>query len=299
MLELPPTFTEVTLLHQNHRFAHYKAQHNDGLVFIKCARQKELVGALRQEVWGIMAFGQLAMVSDLPFKVPRVVAIGNEYLATRWVAGNPLALRPDNAAALLPFFVETFAAIDRATQFANPLPTKWAQNPTIAKRLAKRLQKTDYQQFFDEHLIHHAFEHLNAHLPSLEARLTHADITPGNVLDDGASKTLVDFESTSLLWPRFYDVVNLTCNRMVMEPELTGAMQALVEAFFHTIEVDPAAQRDQLNTIALVRLLSIIVETMTPPDALHNTHHTMTEETAARIQTGIERVLNGALYSDI
>jgi aminoglycoside phosphotransferase (APT) family kinase protein len=299
MSELPSTVRNREVIRENQRFATYKALYDGQSVFVKQIRHEKLGGAVRSELWGLEAFAQLQKTASLPFSVPRVLLNGEDYIITEWVEGEQMAMSAETAH----FLAASYAAIDKATQLVHPPTANFAlpgkDGHTTLERLQLWLKKVNYQAFFDQDLIDGAFQYLKTNLPLLEARLTHADFTPSNVLVSGRRKVLIDYESVSLLWPRFYDVVNLTFNRFVLEPELTEYLQLTVKEFFALIGSSPEDNLSQLNTIAMVRALSTIAECMTEPDDYHNTIDTMTPEIAARLTDAMRRMSAGELYFSI
>lgn len=299
MSRLPTQYSNLRVIRENQRYATYRAEHEGASVFIKQARSAGLADGIRRELWGLETFRQLSEVHDLGFQVPRVVAIGDDYIVTSWAQGKPVDFDPASAHfdKDIEFFADSLARLDMLTSFAMPTRAKLALDSTGIDRLKNKLQQTAYLDYFDEALIDHCFEYLYKNTEILVARLTHADFTPGNVLVHSGQRTLVDYESVSLLWPRFYDLVNLTINKLVPNPDLvTGCLQIINRyfSFNNTASIEEATP--QMNVIAMLRLLSLIVEHMTDPNDVHNTRASMTQELSTRISAHIAQVLAGRPY---
>ena len=187
------------------------------------------------------------------------------------------------------------------TRLATPLQAKFDMRSKDARagidKLKGRLERTAYTDFFDKALIDKGFDYLYKSAGNLAARLTHADFTPGNVLEHNGQRTLVDYESVSLLWPRFYDLVNLTFNRIMFDPELTPGCLQIVDRYFQvnsTADIESATP--QMNSIAMLRSLSLIWEHITEPNDYHNTQRPMTQELGERLSVSIEQILVGKPY---
>jgi Ser/Thr protein kinase RdoA (MazF antagonist) len=301
MSELPPSVTDLESIRSNQRFSTFSANYEDERVFVKQLHSAELKKALRAEVWGMETFTQLAQVQKFPFEIPKVVLSGEDFLVTSWVAGELMDLQPGGRDFDddIEFLASSYAALDQAMALFRPMRTSWVYDrngKSVLDNLVERMKPLNYADFFSEELVSDGLGYIDNNLPKLEARLTHADFTPSNVMRDGSHKTLIDFESVSLLWPRFYDVVNMTINRQVLEPDLSAGMVKLFNSFVEQAETDTTAYLHQLNTIAMVRAISLIIECIGQPDTLHNTQHSMTPEIADRLQQVINRILDGQLY---
>lgn len=301
MSELPSSISDLESIRANQRFSTFSAKYKQEKVFIKQLHNANLKKALRAEVWGIETFTQLAKVKKFPFNIPNVVLSGENFLVTTWVDGEPMQLNhsANSFNNDIEFLASSYAAIDQVMTLANPMQTSWVHHSngsTVLDHLLKRLQPLAYRDFFSEDLIKNAIEYIHRNLPILEARLTHADFTPNNIMVDDDQKTLIDFESVNLLWPRFYDVVNMTINKQLLEPDLTVGMKQLFDSFSQKTEFNINTHLHQVNTIAMVRALSLIIECLGQPDTLHNTEYSMTPEIAARLQQVMGQVFDEQLY---
>lgn len=301
MSRLPTQYSNLRVVRKNQRYATYKAEYEGAPVFIKQAVATNLASGIRRELWGLETFRQLSEVGDLGFQIPRVIANGDDYVVTNWVEGEPINF--DSSLAYfdndIVFFADSLAKLDMLTCFAMSTRAKLGADTSGFDRLKSKLLQTTYLDFFDTDLIDHGFEYLYKNAEILVARLTHTDFTPGNVLVHNGQRTLVDYESVSLSWPRFYDLVNLTTNRMVPNPDLVPGCLQIINRYFsvnNTISIEEATP--QMNVIAMLRLLSLIVEHMTDPNDSHNTQASMTQELSERISTSIEQVLVEKPYFD-
>lgn len=303
---LPATITDLDTIRENQRFETYKARYEGQEVFVKQVRHPKLADRIRREIWGIQAFTDLGTFNQLPFEVPKILLSGSDFLVTSWAYGDPMRFAPSSQtfAEEVEFFATSLAAIDKLTQFAHPMQSKFdtpgPPEDSLQDRLRSRLARVPYTQYFDQQLIDKCFDMLGKKLHTLEARLTHADFTPDNVLEYQEKRTLIDFESTNFLWPRFYDLVNLTYNRIIMRPELTTGCIKLIERYFAINDAaDIKVCAAQMNTIAMVRSLSMIDELMSKPDFYHNTQQEMTLETAERLSSYMNVMLNGEVYFEV
>lgn len=166
----------------------------------------------------------------------------------------------------LNFLAESLAKIDIATSFCKPLPTKFnlrtKGNTSGIDRLRRRVESVDTTLRFDRALIDKCFRYLENNATNLIARLTHADFTPSNIIVNNGKRTLLDYESTSFLWPRFYDLVNLTINRMIMEPEQTEGCVSIIDHYFKFHKnVDVCHQAPMPSRVVGGRTLSLLKTT--------------------------------------
>lgn len=306
MNHLPADITILNIVRKNQRYATYRAVYRGRQVFVKQAVRVSLAAGIRRELWGLQVFEDLAMYNHLPFEVPKILHSGSDFVVTKWVEGQPLDFDPavadfdDNVA----FLAGSLARLDTLTRLANPMRSRFdvplRPRQSLPDSLESRLGALSYRQYFEQTLIKACLDMVRLNLGSLEARLTHGDFTPNNIVAYKSKRTLVDFESTNLLWPRFYDVVNLTINRLITQPETSAGCQRLVKLYLGQIAgtVNKAGLA-QMNTIAMVRLLSMIIEIMSPPSVYHNTHYTMNDELADRLNIYMVAVLAGTNYFEV
>lgn len=298
MSELPIEFHDPQIVRDNQRYCTYKAEFEGSPVFIKQVKAADFSEDIRRELWGLEAFRQLAETSELGFTVPNVVANGEDYVVTSWAEGEPIELDPqtDNYDDQITFFADSLAKIDMLTCLTMPLQAKFDMRSKDAKagidKLRGRLDQTAYTDYFDKDLIGKGFDYLYKNAGILAARLTHADFTPGNVMEHNGQRTLVDYESVSLLWPRFYDLVNLTFNRIMFDPQLTPGCLRIVDRYFAVNDAaDIESATPQMNVIAMLRSLSLIWEHITEPNDYHNTQRPMTQELSERLTMSIGQIL--------
>jgi thiamine kinase-like enzyme len=303
MSELPSEFTNPQVVRDNQRYSTYKAEYEGAPVFIKQVKAADLTDGIRRELWGLEAFRQLAETSDLGFTVPQVIANGKDYVVTSWAEGEPIELDPKvaNYDDQVTFFADSLAKIDMLTCLSKPPQAKFDMSSKDAKagvdKLKGRLGQTTYTDYFDKELIDKGFQYLYKSTGNLAARLTHADFTPGNVLENNGQRTLIDYESVSLLWPRFYDLVNLTFNRIMFDPELTPGCLQIVDRYFSVNSAtDIESATPQMNAIAMLRSLSLIWEHITEPNDYHNTQRPMTQKLSERLSTSIAQILVNKPY---
>lgn len=295
---LPEYYKDLVTLGQNQRYITYSARYKDQQVFIKHINSPRLKKNIRYEIFGLEAFRQLDSLIKFDFKVPKIIEYGSDYLVTSWAAGQPIQFDPDQSDfdQNIRFFAKSFAKIDYACHLANPLPatfsTKTKNIYSSTRQLHKKLLSTNYPQYFDPKLIDQAFDYFSINSGLLEARLTHADFTPNNVLEFHNKKTLIDYESVSLRWPRFYDLTNFTYNRMILHPNLTpGCTKMIYQYFKYNKSTDLENAIPQLNMSALIRGLAIIWELSSNPNANHNTEYDLSQPTADRISTSLMHIL--------
>mgnify|MGYP003440160475 FL=1 len=303
MSKLPDSLSNLRVIRDNQRYSTYKAEYHDAPVFAKLVKAPALRAGIRREIWGIQAFRQLADAKDLGFAIPEMIASGDDYVVTSWAEGQPIDFSPESADFddHIQFFATSLAQIDMLAYMATPQPGEPDTAPKdIRSRidtLKSRLETTAYGDYFDQTLIEKGFEYLYQNTGTLTTRFTHADFTPGNVLEHDGRRTLVDYESVSSSWPRFYDVVNLTINRIVSQPELVPGCLQIIERYF---SVNTATSlvfaMPQMNVIAMLRSLSLIWEHLTEPNDHHNTQAAMTNQVRDRLIASIEQILAGKSY---
>jgi aminoglycoside phosphotransferase (APT) family kinase protein len=304
MNTLPKELQDLTEIRVNQRFGTFSATDTvtGDKVFVKQIRHPELSDSLRKEAYGLERIAQLTRVHTFPFAVPKVLRTGEDYLVTTWAEGEIMALAPTlpDIAERVRFLAEGYAAIDVATETVHPGRATFGvpgdKQKSVTERISALLATIDTDPYFDADLIQRSLDYLDTNLPSLTTRFTHADFTPNNIIEHGETRTLIDWESASEIWPRFYDVVNFTHNRALSQPELKSALRDVVTQFFANINSSADAHLVQLNTIAAVRALGSISDLMTEPNSYHNTTEIMTPEAAAQIKETLDNVLSGRLY---
>lgn len=305
MTTLPPSLQHLQLIRDNQRSTTWQGEYKGKPVFIKQHKPAPHITVeeiVRRELWGLQAFDTLSRAVDLGFAVPRIITHGTDYLVTTFAVGRPMALDPGQPSyhEQLRFFAASLAAIDRATELAHRVPAafdvRFRDPHRSITRLQQRFQDINYASTFPQPLIDAAFTYVHDHIDELEARLTHADFTPDNILQEGSRRTLIDFESAGLVWPRFYDLVNLTCNRIALNPALAEGCRQIIQMYVaRNKEAEPGRRLTQLNTCAMLRTLSLIWETHSQPNWLHNTERAA-PEVMMRIQKLLDGMLHGSLY---
>jgi len=300
-MSLPKNLKEITEIRINQRFATYRAIDETGEpVFVKQVRHTKLKDSLRREVYGMEKMAQLTVTQTFPFSVPRVLQNGEDYLVTSWAGENTMefkATSPD-LTQRIEFMATAYAAMDTTTELVHPGKARFGNNYGAVERLEAKLQRLDFKTYFEPTLITRALDYIRQNSPNLKARFTHADLTPNNIIETNGKRTLIDWESASEIWPRFYDIVNFTHNKALKNPELTDSLKEVFSQTFRAIHSSPEDHLQQLNTIAAVRAASSITELMTEPDDHHNTQETMTEDRAKRITQTLTNVLNDKLYCE-
>jgi len=304
MAELPPDLTQIEVIRENQRFSTYQATYRDQQAFVKCVSIPELALNIRREINGLELFGSLTNQYDAGFAVPRILLESDYYIVTSWAQGEPMSI--DYTGTItgeqVEFFATLFTFIDRhasdnlQSKVVFDLETKNADESVAV--LGSRLHRAHLPSYVSSSLINQALAFVNDSLGALEARLAHADTNPGNILESNGVRTLLDYEFVSDSWPRFYDLVNLTSSRMILFPGLIQGMKQIVNRYFEVNnEVDVESQKDQLNTVAMYRALSLIWELSTEPSQYHNTGQSMTPEVHARISQVMTTILGGNLYA--
>lgn len=306
MRKLPSALTDARSIRRNQRFATYEARLDGRRVFVKQAATASMAESLRREIWGLETFGSLAKVAEFPFEVPQVLIVREDLVTTTWAPGVPTRLTKDGEQRLATAesMAEIYAAIDRATALAGRVTSSFSvadsRGADEADRLGKVLNEVDYDSRFDRTLIKDTLGVITKGFDDLEARLTHADLVPPHVLRTRSGKlTLIDFDSCSMLWPRFYDVVNCAFNMALVDTVNVDFSRALITNFFEAIDEDVERHAIALNTIAGVRAVSSCYEYMSQPNALHNTSQTLTEDRAEAITDALHRIVSGQLFLEI
>ncbi len=303
MSEWEPRLTNVSVIRDNQRFSTYRANYEGRPVFVKQVNNPSLVGVIEREIGGLEVFGELSRSHNLGFSVPELILRGQDYAVTSWAEGKPIVIDPtsEKSEAQIEFFATSLAAIDRST---TPTPSHEVIFDISANDAKSsidlqhsRMQTVHYPPFVDTDLLDKGFGYVNSNLHRLEGRLAHADFGAGNIIEAEGKYTLVDFEFTSQRWPRFYDLVNLTCNRMILSAASTHLFRQVVNRFFEiNSDVEIAPNIAQLNTIAMFRVLALVWQLLTKPNAYHNNQQDMTPELYSRIGAMVTTILDGSPY---
>lgn len=307
MLQLPGEFTNLEVIRANQRYETYRAIYENSSVFIKHVVDRHRISSsIDSEIRGLEIFHELSKKGDLGFDIPQVITRGDDYVVTTWIDGDLVSFDPESANFddVVEFFATSLANIDMLTMPGEPIPPKFGADSEDGKasvdKLHTRMVKVDYASYFNPELIESAFKFVYDNLPVLTARLTHADFTPGNVIEHGGRRTLIDFESVGEYWPRFYDLVNLTQNKIITNPATASGCKQMVKRYFEVNQIaDLETCLPQLKILALWRCLSLIWEHLSKPSHAHNTHQNMSPELSERLTQSIEQILQGKAYFEI
>lgn len=302
MSDLPSRLKNIEIIRRNQRFSTYKARLNDRMVFIKQVNDQALIENLKREIFGIGAFGGMADKHELPFEVPNLLMHGDDYIVTSWVKGKPMNIDQGIITdEQIQFLASVFMAIDLfAPNTAGQVvlfDLKTNSASESANALRDRISQAELPPYVGADLIDQGFAFLATHMSDLQPRLGHADVSPDNILEFEGKRTLIDYEFTALAWPRFYDLVNLTSIRAVLFPSLAPGLQRLFE-YYSKLHPDfkPSDHTEQLNTVAMYRMLSLLWELATEPNQHHNTTHKLSPEIYARLTSVVSAILDDKLY---
>lgn len=304
MNSFPDRFTDLKEIRINQRFGTYSAvDHKSGeKVFIKQVVNQKLSSSLHREIYGLERIAQLSRIHDFPFEFPKIIGQGEDYLVTTWADGDimPFDTKLPDLEERSSFLVDCFLSIDKTTQLVNPGRAVFSSysdgNKGALERMTDSIIKIDTDAFFEPSLVKNTLKYLEVNMPLLTSRFTHADLTPNNIVEKDGTRTLIDWESASEVWPRFYDLVNFTFNKTIHDVNLRQTLRSMVDLFFEGIQSSPEEHMRQINTIAAVRAVSTIIELMTEPDHFHNTQEEMTEARASQIGEYLENILNNKIY---
>lgn len=291
MPNLPSDINIVRKIRSNHRYACYEVLCRGERAFAKVVASDIHRKGIIAEICGIRTFQELATMVELPFRIPQVLRWGEDHVVTSWAEGRLLG--KVLSAADIDFFVRAYAEIDRTSVTRNPSPSRFTTGTTL-ERLQNELDKIAPHPNVDISLVRTALECVKAGLPSLEARLTHPDLTPDNVLVDDGIYTLIDYETVSMRWPRFYDVINCGYNRVIIGDEaLAQQMRQMIVQFFESIGEPLEQHLRAVNTLCMLRAVSFVVEILGKDKTRHNTQEQMTREISERIETSIKLAVAG------
>ncbi len=291
------------MVRENQRFATYKALLQGKKVFVKQARTTRLQESIRAELWGLHSFAELARAQTLPFEIPRILFSGTDFLVTTWAPGNPMRItaRSMTAREDIAVLADMFASIDSATRLSRYVPSNYTMAgdgaSDEAERVTNVLSTVPYGDYFDKRVVGKAIAKLRRDIAIPTARLTHADLTPQHILrTPGGRTTVIDYDSCSLLWPRFYDVVNYAYNAVVHDVESLALSTELLELYFEQIGESVDRHRRSLNVVAAARGLYSIYEHLSAPDEGHNTTDSLTDERVEFIEQSLSLISRGRFF---
>ncbi len=297
--------SELEPIRENQRFHTYRGMLNGRAVFVKrpASTSERLVAAHRSELWGLMSFHEINRLEQLSFRVPELLAYGDDYLVTEYIEGSAPRLDPHDAdyENILTFLARGLAEVDERTLSAHrrlsKVSLRYPNGQTFVERLRERLSTVNYREYFEQELIEEALSLIDEKHELLEARFTHADFTENNALlmADGTF-ALIDFDSCSMSWPRWYDVVDVTFNRRVRRPELSDGMKRVMGEYFERIGEDQGAHKSALHVVALIRGLTLILDVMTAPNAMVETRESMSLDLSLRIKDALQASIENRFY---
>ena len=276
----------------NHRFIASRATWGGRTVFCK-QPQAGMTSAdeLTREVEGLMAFNQFARDVAIPFCVPRLLYHDDSLLVTTFVDGYQTSMYtvpPE-------FWVRSFVAMDR--YFRQPvrrLP-RWARPSRRGRYIWEDMEygvrKTAEWAIYPG-LLADCLAYLRRYATALEARPMHADFTDGNTMFDNKNYWVIDFESFRPDWPRWYDVVNFTYNRMITRPEVTDQMQLILSQTVEQLGESPTTAHE-IRFSAIMRGLSFLIEGTTPGGKGHASTNWISEERRYRVVQSLRFLVSG------
>lgn len=247
----------------NLRFETFRGLLDGQRVFIKTAVDPALGTAIQHEAAGLEAMRQLDP-QETHYAVPEVLRVTDNTIVTSWIEGDAMtASLTARAASHMTTMLDLFVYLDRcseekrgSTRFNRP-----GQSNNIDKQMG-RLKKLGYEAHIDSELVEKTATYARKVMGKIATKFTHGDLQPGNIILSSQGKLwLVDCESCDVLWPRHYNLVNLTFN-IGASPEhpLNPYLLSGFERYFERLSIRPEHITDQINFSAAMRILQRLVE---------------------------------------
>lgn len=257
---LPSTghFGHLQRITNNHRFITYRGTHDSMPVFIKVAAEPRLRERFEIEAEGIRMLARMDPDSKL-YRVPQLVELNSEYIATEWMDGVPMSAAFENGdtkrvRADIAYLVELFAFFDTFPGAAGVTRFNQPGMQSGAGQAIEKLQDLHAEHVIDMELAQKVASYIESVAPATETRYQHGDLQPGNILaTDNSVSTIVDFETCSPLWPRHYNIVNFVFNYQLKYSEYEDEIAQSFWTYCNKTKVNPADNVDAFNISAAMR----------------------------------------------
>jgi aminoglycoside phosphotransferase (APT) family kinase protein len=207
---IPNSYQPLREIRTNQRFSTFEGLLENKKIFVKIAIDAKLKERLSIEANGLKGMKQLDPNEAL-YHVPNVIELTNDYIATEWAEGKPMVndFEGGDIAKIeldLKYLVRLYTHIDQVGN--NKVDIRDSIQKAVDKSL-KNLDALKYQEYIDAELVKALVQYIRTHADAIEARTTHGDLQPGNVMvSDDNKPTIVDCETYRDSWPRHYNIVN-------------------------------------------------------------------------------------------
>jgi len=257
------------------RFATWHIKLNGQEAFLKASKTNDSRQRLVNEIWGNTTMAQLAEADDAPFRVPRIMvnSIREGWFITEFIDGQALSPGDYSVAtvqAAEPVLLEIYAFMDQAI-VPEPSygPVRFGSSKTADDLEQKIRGKFDSipqaMAQFDSGLIDDALKYVTDNYDRLKPAFAHGDLTPKHVMAAEESQPyIIDFESASLYWPRFYELINYTTKINIVHG-LGAESGQFITRFFERIEESVEEHSAELKAVAAIRALLIVHELAARP----------------------------------
>jgi len=218
-------------------------------------------------VFGIGAFSKIAELPGAPFAVPLLYAQNalNGWLITEWVSGKQLAdgdyddpgQRKSKGSLL-----DIYTFLDNRLTPRNSRASIGSVSSGQAARgvLEQKLNKVPKAAaLVGNRLLAASLNYIEQNFTALTPAFTHGDLTPKQIIRRGGKTYIIDYESASFYWPRFYELVNYTSKIAIVHSLGRLADEFTVE-FFGRIGEDPKSPDTELRVLNVIRALLVTHE---------------------------------------
>ncbi len=290
--------TEKKLIRKNLRFSTFFAKFGRRKVFVKKANTVKLIKRLYREISGMHILAELDPLKKF-YDVPKIIQLDNNTLITTWIEGTPLLDYLENHdffSKYIPKLIRIYGFIDERSPSSKGITI--LNNPKskpMIDRLLEKISLTKAATLLNKKKILLIANYAKKHLSSLEAKFAHGDLQPANVLiDKKGNFNIIDCESCSFLWPRHYEIVNFVFNYSYIHPDKAIFLKNCIKDYIKNLQMPKEQILQQLNTIAAIRWLSIIVEQLTNHTEI--AHETLAPEKLLQLNHIAENILSEKRY---
>lgn len=263
------TVKVIKRLTDDERYQTWHIQYKGKDTFLKHAVTDTTRSRLANEPWGAETMRHIAVYGSAPFRIPQVIAFDHTkgWFMSEWVDGTPLSgadYPKRDVLAAKDKVLEIYAFMDNLlvpNQKQSAALGKINSGEGMAKSIKEKLEAIpDTTKPIDQHLVDDAIAFIKANFQQLKPCFAHGDLTPKHVIKSSSGEHFViDFESCSLHWPRFYELVNFTTKLTVVHEQKVIADE-LTKRFFAMIGETAINHEIELRVLAAIRTLLIVHE---------------------------------------
>ncbi|MFZ1250167.1 MAG: phosphotransferase [Candidatus Microsaccharimonas sp.] len=260
--DVPEKYQPSNEIRSNQRYAAIEGSFDNHKIFLKYPIDERLKNKLPVEAAGLEAMKALDR-NETKFKVPSVIELTDEYIATEWAEGRPMKedfIQNDFEAVSndLDYLIQLYAYMDEKA-LGTDAPTHF--NGEAARKLIDELRELGAERYVSDSLLESVAQYIDRTSPSIETKPTNGDLQPGNIMvSDGLLPTVIDCEGFRDSWPRHYNVVNFVFNYSVEYPDLVPSLTIFFTNYCKRLNVNPLDNLDTFNISAAMRSLQIFKE---------------------------------------